>query len=95
MYTGNVLLVDNMYVWLIIAVEHHWHSSVITDRPFGISPRKLAVNKVKESCNSGALNGKLLTIQGEVMKPQSLSGRISVSYAICRERVNSGGLAET
>ena len=85
-YTRNVLLVNNMYVWSIIGVEHHWHSSAITDRPFGISPRKFAVNKAKESCNSGALNGKLLTFQGEVMKPQSLSGRISVSYAIFPRR---------
>ena len=63
MCTGNLWLVDNTYVGSKIGIRHHWHSSIITDHPFGTLPWKLAVNKIKDSCNSRILYGKLMTIR--------------------------------
>ncbi len=44
-YTGNIWLVDNTYVWSIIGIEHRWYSSVVTDLLLGIFPWKLAANR--------------------------------------------------
>ena len=79
--TGNIWVVDNTYVRPIIGIWHHWHSSVITDCIFGVSPRKSDINEVKECSNCWTLNRILTMGQSEVTKRWSLSGRILVPYA--------------